>query len=517
MRLIACGIAHATDPTEEGLMQERYGRYLMGSHLRHEDAVAALRRAVDLVPDEPTRERASVLASLAAALMSDYHHRESFEICDRALAVIRQAGAREEEVRVLSTMGMGLVVTGEINRGIALMTEALLAAEELGLTMPFHIGCINLSDALRGAARFRESAELALRGWASAKKQGVHHTWGCVLIGNAIDALMLLGRWDEVGDLLLETPGTDEPMMEVLLWCCTARLLTARGRFDEAAAVLAQARQGLAGLGGPNIRAIAAVDFATYHLWRGQPVQALRRVDEVADVLTAGEYDSYGVHLIALALRALADQPGRQLPSTPGGIDYAALIDDVPEYARRVPEAAAYLALAEAERERLRWTRAERRPDPEIWARVADRWAVLECPYNRAYALWREAEATLAAGGRSDDVRDRLEEAGTTCTALGELPLKREIDVLAARVRVAPRGRGQADTAGLTARETDVLGLLATGCTNRQIARRLHISESTVSIHVTRILSKLNVGNRSAAAVEAHRRGLVATPRSDTG
>jgi DNA-binding NarL/FixJ family response regulator len=46
---------------------------------------------------------------------------------------------------------------------------------------------------------------------------------------------------------------------------------------------------------------------------------------------------------------------------------------------------------------------------------------------------------------------------------------------------------------------------IAAGRTNRQIARKLFISEHTVSIHVSRILAKLGVGNRTAAAAAAHR------------
>jgi DNA-binding NarL/FixJ family response regulator len=51
--------------------------------------------------------------------------------------------------------------------------------------------------------------------------------------------------------------------------------------------------------------------------------------------------------------------------------------------------------------------------------------------------------------------------------------------------------------------------LLAEGSTNRQIARALFITEKTVSVHVSRVLAKLTVTNRSAAAAVAHRRGLL--------
>jgi DNA-binding NarL/FixJ family response regulator len=61
----------------------------------------------------------------------------------------------------------------------------------------------------------------------------------------------------------------------------------------------------------------------------------------------------------------------------------------------------------------------------------------------------------------------------------------------------------------LSAREEEVLKLLATGETNRKIARRLYLSEETVKSHVASILRKLEVSDRTSAAVLAVRAGLV--------
>jgi NarL family two-component system response regulator LiaR len=61
----------------------------------------------------------------------------------------------------------------------------------------------------------------------------------------------------------------------------------------------------------------------------------------------------------------------------------------------------------------------------------------------------------------------------------------------------------------LTARERDVLVLLAKGQTNQEIAQRMSISEATVRFHVGNILSKLEVGNRTEAAQVAFKQGLV--------
>ena len=61
----------------------------------------------------------------------------------------------------------------------------------------------------------------------------------------------------------------------------------------------------------------------------------------------------------------------------------------------------------------------------------------------------------------------------------------------------------------LTPREREVLELLAAGCSNRRIARRLAISEHTAKFHVNAILLKLDAGSRTEAVVNAARRGLV--------
>jgi DNA-binding NarL/FixJ family response regulator len=98
--------------------------------------------------------------------------------------------------------------------------------------------------------------------------------------------------------------------------------------------------------------------------------------------------------------------------------------------------------------------------------------------------------------------------------------LRIEIDAVARRARIAlapdpsagqPAGfdeRQGDDSLGLTAREREVLALVAQGLTNRQIAERLFITPKTAGLHVSHILSKLHVDTRVKAAAIAHRAGL---------
>jgi DNA-binding NarL/FixJ family response regulator len=133
-----------------------------------------------------------------------------------------------------------------------------------------------------------------------------------------------------------------------------------------------------------------------------------------------------------------------------------------------------------------------------------------------AYARWREAEALMATGDREGASRAAT-AALEPARRLGSAWLVGEIESLAARARLQLGGEARSavaatdepeDPFGLTARERDVLALVAAGATNREIGERLHMAEKTASVHVSRILAKLGVRSRTQAAAVAHRQGL---------
>jgi DNA-binding NarL/FixJ family response regulator len=92
---------------------------------------------------------------------------------------------------------------------------------------------------------------------------------------------------------------------------------------------------------------------------------------------------------------------------------------------------------------------------------------------------------------------------------MGAAPLVAAIEAFARRARLElPGVRGPvADL--LTARESEVLALVAEGLSNRQIGERLFISTKTVSVHVSNLLAKLGASGRAEAVTVAHRRGLL--------
>jgi DNA-binding CsgD family transcriptional regulator/tetratricopeptide (TPR) repeat protein len=134
-------------------------------------------------------------------------------------------------------------------------------------------------------------------------------------------------------------------------------------------------------------------------------------------------------------------------------------------------------------------------------AAAADRWRALGCPY--------EAAAALA----DSDQEPQLRAALTELEHLGARPLAaavaRRLRELGVRgLARGPRAPTRANPANLTAREAEVLALVAEGLRNADIARRLFVSPKTVDHHVSAILTKLGVRTRGEAARAAARLGI---------
>jgi DNA-binding CsgD family transcriptional regulator len=141
------------------------------------------------------------------------------------------------------------------------------------------------------------------------------------------------------------------------------------------------------------------------------------------------------------------------------------------------------------------------------WARAAELWEQIGCPYEAALAL---SDADEEAALRQ--ALDRLQEIGARPAVAIVAHRLRERGVRG--VPRGPRPTTRENPAGLTAREHEVLVLLAEGMRNAQIAERLVVSTRTVDHHVSAILRKLNVRTRGEASTAAARLGLLGTSES---
>jgi DNA-binding NarL/FixJ family response regulator len=127
-------------------------------------------------------------------------------------------------------------------------------------------------------------------------------------------------------------------------------------------------------------------------------------------------------------------------------------------------------------------------------------WQELEAPYEAARARVLLALAHSALGD-NDEAGVELEAAREAFASLGAKQDAASVDALT--------GRTRADGHGLTTREIEVLRLVASGKSNREIASELVISERTVARHVQNIFAKLRLSSRAAASVFASKHGLL--------
>jgi DNA-binding CsgD family transcriptional regulator/tetratricopeptide (TPR) repeat protein len=509
--LARAGIAAATDDspagrTQAGLLHERHGRYRWLASGASDELVAALRRAVDLVPDEPTRERARVLAGLAVGLTLTWRHEDARVLAEKALAVAREAGARNEEAHLLTTLGMNLAALGRARDGLATMREALDVAHDGGDSETLHRAYVNLGNSLREHGLLAESAATMLEGLDQAELRGFASAFGDQMVANAVEALFLHGRWADALEWLPDGPRTRGLTIAAAnRWAMTARLLTGLGRLAEADEYLTAAERAVAGSAHFELQFIVAVQRAELELWRRRPADAIAVIARVTDIVDeAGTY-SYQASALAMALRAAADL--RDFTGEPGPVRrFVPWLDTVA--AMDVPDARAFHALAVAELGRV-----EGASDAAAWARAGDVMREFGAPFYRAYALYREGETLLHARGTRRAAAERLTAAATIAAGLGAAPLLAEVTALGTRARltldVTPEPERPPPPFGLTPRETEILALLADGSTNLEIAQHLFISRRTVGVHVSHILAKLGVANRSAAAALAHRSGLL--------
>jgi DNA-binding CsgD family transcriptional regulator/tetratricopeptide (TPR) repeat protein len=531
----AGGLARAAELVRQALELVDEGRQSQRAGLLHEQLARCLRRLIDpgalaeqrlavqLVAPQPSVERARVLGSLARLLALVDRFAEARSPAEEAVAIAQQVGALSEEANARIALGSALVNGGDADAGLAELKAARGLATRAGDVIALLGVIITQSDVLIAAGRLEQAATAALDGLHEIRRLGLTRTYGPFPAGNATEALLALGRWDQAEQVsreTLETAPSDAGSAFVQL--PRAALELGLGDLDAAQARLQAVRRLLpapipeAQKAGPLFGGLAELA-----LWRGDLDQARQLVAQAVPLVAVNP--RYAAPLYALGLRVEADHaelararhPGRPAPDDGTATALLTRLEQAVQApaGASMPDLAAWQATARAER-----TRRDGQPDPSAWAAAVAAWQRLGQPYRAAYADFRQAEALLSAGGDRDRAAAALGRAAEVTARLGARPLDGEVRALARRGRLdltppaatAPAAAAPtpAEQLGLTPREAEILAFVAAGRSNRQIAQELFISPRTVGVHVSNLLAKLGVTGRVEAAAIAHRLGL---------
>ena len=523
-----------TGAARAALMHEQLGRALWGFG----DSAAGLAEteaAVGMLPaDPPTAERARVLAGYGQMLMLLDHWSASHATCEEAIEIALRVGAREAEGHARNTLGLDLAGQGHCAEAIESLETALAIAKEVGNADDVGRAHVNLSEALNFCGLTRAAADEVDLGTAESEAYGITSSYGMFIRHNGIMVNYDLGRWATAATLAAESvanlseggAGNADRYRSshwVLLLVATGDTEQARVQLDRLGGLLE---------GVPVETQFSGNYFAAraeLAVWEDRPLDALAEVDRGLAVLGWEGWRWFVSRLLRTGARAAADaallararrDPAAEATAIASADDYRARrtrhrawcegIEQGPQLAVSLAE----FALGDAED-----TRREG-GDIAAWRDVHERWLALERPYPAAYAAWRLGEACLEAGDR-EGAAGAMREALATAEDLGARPLAAAVEALAGRARIdlsptevtAPAPR-PSDPYGLTRREREVLALVATGRTNRQIADELFISENTAGVHVSNILGKLGVASRTEAAAVAVRLDMAAAPEA---
>jgi ATP/maltotriose-dependent transcriptional regulator MalT len=393
----------------------------------------------------------------------------------------------DPDLRALGRLGQGqaLVARGDATTGVSMLDEAMVAVTA-GEVSPIAAGLIYCSViiACREVFDLRRAQEWtsALSRWCASQPDLKPYRGQCLV--HRSELMQLRGQWaDALAEVqqacehLADPPG--DPVMGMALYQ-QAELLRLRGELDRAVENYRQA----SAWGHPVQPGLALLRLAQGRVADAYP--AIRRAVGEAD----GPVERSRI-LAAYVEIALAAGDGGAARTGVEELERIAVAFDSGYLRATVGYAHGSVLLADG--------------DPAGACAALRRawldWQELDAPYETARVRLLMAQACRRLED-NDTAELELDAARRVFEQLGAGPSLAEVR------RLATAGPGPAE-GGLTAREVEVLRLVATGASNREIADALVISDKTVARHVSNMFSKLDISSRAAATAYAYEHGLV--------
>jgi DNA-binding CsgD family transcriptional regulator/tetratricopeptide (TPR) repeat protein len=488
------------------------------THWGHADeGEEALAHALSLIPaDDHSLERAWLITNRTKALMLRSRYAEAVVAGREAMPLVRAIGDPDTQAGLLNALGVALMAVGEDDEGAAMLREAIEISADSTMQQQLGTSYNNLAESLHLAGRSEEGLAIALEG--RARIEGANRSQGWLSL-QAAEILLDLGRLDEA-EALMPRDG-DRPAYGMYLTNLDLRrgeLALLRGDHETARALLEEAGRVAMRAGQPQYHGPHGA-FLGELLRREGDLGAARATVEAAAPLLEGDTVRVA-RLAAVGARIEADEAdrARDLGRSDDAAAAAARAARHAEAAANVigPRSRLERAYAAAAAAYATCARGEDAGD-QMRAAIA-LFEELGQPHAPALMRMTLAEHALRDGDR-DDAASLAGDALKAASGMGAHWLAREARSFLVRARLPlPDGCDEApadavsaledDPFGLTPREREVLAMVAEGATNREIGERLFMAEKTASVHVSRILAKLDVRSRTEAAAVAHRHGL---------
>jgi DNA-binding CsgD family transcriptional regulator len=394
---------------------------------------------------------------------------------------------QDPELTALARLGLGqsLVMLGETSEGMALLDEAMVRAS-MGDVSPIATGIVFCAaiDACRQVFDFRRLREwtTTLADWCSSQPDMVPFRGNCLV--HRAEVMQFRGEWQDAMEEVQRVrglfPQSGHQPAAGMAFYQQAELHRLRGEFAQAKETYRQASEH-----GHQVQPGLAL------LWLAQG-----RVEAAAAAIrrTLHEVEDLGDRCTVLGALVEIALAGNDVASARAAVDelskgayelHAPLLDAIAAQARGA------VTLAEGD------TATALRELRHAWTT----WQELEAPYQAARTRVLIGQACRQLGDE-ESARMEFDAARWVFATLGATPDLARVESLQRPGQVARPG-------GLTAREVEVLRLIAAGKTNRTIATELFLSEKTVARHVSNILTKLGLPSRAAATAYAYEHDLV--------
>jgi DNA-binding CsgD family transcriptional regulator len=420
------------------------------------------------------------LALDRAPFTDDAAERE--RLAQAALAIARRFGDVDLEYDALALLGESYVAGGHVAEGMQLIDEAMTAVsagEVVGIVPVGDICCRLLSACEIALDVTRAEQWMSVAGrfgaWNDFVSPVCRTHYGGILIA--------VGRWTEAEEVLLAAIRTFENSYRAMRRSPLVKLADLRvrqGRLDEAQRLLE----------GNESHPVARRALATIALARGEAALA----EDLVQLCLDGEAASDPACAPALELLVQIRLAREDIRAA------AEALERLAGLAARSGDGRA-AAFAELAAGRVGAAETAKRASAHLQEALR-RFTALDLPLEAARA---QLELARAMAGPASEAA--VAEARLALRAFERLGATGDADAAAGLLRRLGRGgrTWPKHYGALTKRETEVLVLLATGCSNAEIAERLYISRRTAEHHVAHILSKLGLRSRAEAAAYAVR------------